>query len=96
MFEKIWKKANWLWRRYVVRFFKELFCKHEQAVHSRAFEYDANPPHNRMRWGVMQRPVCCKCGKILGKGTVVRDNMSKSEMARFMRALKRQQARDFN
>lgn len=96
VFEKYWKKANWIWRRYVVSFFKQLFCRHEEAVHSKAFCYDANPPHNRLRWGVMQRPACPKCGKILGKGEVVRDGMSRAEVAKFMRRLERQQMRDFN
>lgn len=96
MYEKIWKRANWLWRRYISGGCKRLFCKHEIAVHSKAFHYDANPPHFRIRWGVMQRPVCPKCGKVLGKGKVVRDGLSKAEVSRFMRLLHRQQMRDFN
>lgn len=94
--ERVWKKANRWWRRYVVLPLKRIFCKHDRAIHSKAMQYDANPPHQRMRWAIVQREVCPKCGKALSKSRVMKDNLSKTRCAEIMRQLERQQMRDFN
>lgn len=95
-FEKIWREAIRLWKKYVELPIKQLFCRHERAIHSKAMQYDANPPHQRMRWAIVQREVCPKCGKYLGKGKVVRSNLSVAKCRDIMLALERQQKRDFN
>lgn len=85
---KLWKLLSKWW--------KQLWCrKHDKAYHTHAELYDANPPHNRMRYAILQRPVCVKCGKDLGKWRIIKDNLSKSQAARFMRASERQMHRDF-
>jgi hypothetical protein len=95
-FEKYWRKANRWWRLHIEQPIKQIFCKHDRAVHSKALQYDANPPHQRYRWAIVQREVCPKCGKYLGKGKVVRDNLSTTKCRDIMRSLQRQQIRDFN
>lgn len=77
------------------RWWKQLWCKHDKAYHTRAELYDANPPHNRMRYSILQRPVCPLCGKDLGKWRIIRDGLSKSQAAKYMRAKERQMHRDF-
>lgn len=94
--ERVWKKANRWWRMYIVLPLKRIFCKHDKAIHSKAMQYDANPPHQRMRWAIVQREVCPKCGKALSKSRVVRDNLSTTRCKEIMRQLERQQIRDFN
>lgn len=95
-FEKYWRKANRWWRLHIEQPIKQIFCKHDRAVHSKALQYDANPPHQRYRWAIVQREVCPKCGKYLTKGKVVRDNLSTTKCRDIMRSLQRQQIRDFN
>jgi hypothetical protein len=95
LYEKIWRKANRWWKRHIERPIKQLFCRHEVAYHSKAVQYDHNPPHGRYRWAIVQREVCPKCGKPLGKSKVMRDNLSTTKCKEIMTALHRQQKRDF-
>lgn len=95
-FEKYWKIANRWWVLHISQPIKQLFCQHEKAVHSKAMQYDSNPPHGRYRWAIVQREVCPKCGKVLGKSKVMRDNLSTTKCKKIMQALQRQQMRDFN
>lgn len=86
---KVWRKANRLWRKFVAIPVTQLFCRHDQrAYHQRAFQYDANPPHNRYRWAIAQREICPKCGKQFGRAQIVRDELSRNECAKIMHKLK--------
>lgn len=96
LFVKYWKRANWWWRMHIELPIKQVFCKHEKACHSKAIQYDHNPPHGRYRWAIVQREVCPKCGKVLSKSRVWKDNLSKTKCKEIMLRLERQQMRDFN
>ncbi len=83
-----------IFRQRLRTWWKQLWCRHkDRAVHSRAFEYVSNPHTGRLRWGIMQRPCCLDCGKILGKEELVRNELSRAQVAKTMRALGREMAR---